>query len=78
MLYQCKHWHTIRRQVLIRDHYKCQQTRCNIHLTAGWQGPNSAVVHHLRQHRGNLELFFDIDNLQAVCKSCHDVELQSI
>ena len=78
VLYQSKHWQTVRRQVLTRDQYKCQQIKCNVHLTAGRQGPNSAVVHHIKPHRGDLELFFDFSNLQAVCKSCHDGELQSI
>jgi 5-methylcytosine-specific restriction protein A len=30
------------------------------------------VVHHLKDHRGDLDLFFDYDNLQALCKSHHD------
>jgi|TARA_B100001057_G_scaffold467724_1_gene526144 hypothetical protein len=35
-------------------------------------------VHHLKAHRGDLELFFDLNNLQAVCKSCHDGAIQSV
>lgn len=28
-------------------------------------------VDHIRPHRGNIDLFFDMDNLQSLCKSCH-------
>lgn len=32
----------------------------------------SKVVHHVIDHRGDLKLFFDFSNLQALCKACHD------
>lgn len=32
----------------------------------------TAVVDHIVPHRGNRELFFDRDNLQGLCKECHD------
>ena len=78
VLYHTKHWQTLRRQALIRDEYRCQQPKCNVYLQAGRQGPHSAVVHHIKPHKGNLKLFFDLGNLQSVCKSCHDGSLQSI
>lgn len=30
------------------------------------------VVDHIIPHKGNKELFWDEDNLQALCKGCHD------
>jgi 5-methylcytosine-specific restriction endonuclease McrA len=30
------------------------------------------VVDHKRPHRGDEELFFDPDNLDSLCKPCHD------
>lgn len=30
------------------------------------------VVDHIIPHKGNKELFWDEDNLQALCKECHD------
>lgn len=30
------------------------------------------VVDHVKEHKGNLDLFHDYDNLQSLCKSCHD------
>lgn len=35
------------------------------------------VVHHKVPHRGDLALFFDPSNLEAVCKPCHDGPMQS-
>ena len=29
------------------------------------------MVHHLNAHKGDLELFFDLDNLQSVFGVCH-------
>ncbi|NCW04317.1 MAG: HNH endonuclease [Rhodobacteraceae bacterium] len=37
----------------------------------------SAVVHHLKPHKGDLELFFDLHNLQSVCWTCHSGDIQS-
>lgn len=28
-------------------------------------------VDHIQEHMGDVELFFDEDNLQSLCKSCH-------
>jgi 5-methylcytosine-specific restriction enzyme A len=32
----------------------------------------ATVVDHRIPHRGNLELFWDRDNLQSVCEICHN------
>ena len=32
----------------------------------------ATVVDHVRPHRGNRELAFDPNNLQSLCKPCHD------
>lgn len=32
----------------------------------------SAVVDHIKPHRGIWELFRDTNNLQGLCKHCHD------
>lgn len=34
------------------------------------------VVDHKRPHRGDLTLFWDQGNWQALCKPCHDSEKQ--
>ena len=76
-LYSTKHGKTLRRQALIRDEYRCQHAGCGVHLQAGRQSPRSAVLHHLKPHKGDLELFFDLRNLQSVCWTCHSGDIQS-
>ena len=33
---------------------------------------SSSVVDHITPHRGNMELFWNQSNWQALCKPCHD------
>lgn len=37
----------------------------------------ATVVDHVIAHRGNEQLFFDGDNLQSLCKPCHDGHKQA-
>jgi 5-methylcytosine-specific restriction protein A len=74
-LYYTKQWRTLRGTILTRDHYRCQ--RCNVNLTSGRSDPRSAIVHHKQPHKGNLTLFYDPSNLEAVCWSCHSGGIQS-
>lgn len=37
----------------------------------------ATVVDHIKPHRGDLYTFADPDNLQSLCKTCHDSEKQS-
>lgn len=30
------------------------------------------IVDHIQPHRGDMRLFWDVNNWQALCKSCHD------
>lgn len=32
----------------------------------------ATVVDHVVPHRGDVNLFWDVNNWQALCKSCHD------
>jgi 5-methylcytosine-specific restriction enzyme A len=76
-LYSSKRWRVIREIVLARDHYRCQVPNCGKFLQSGRNHPRSAVVHHITPHKGNLGLFYEIDNLQSVCWTCHSGEIQS-
>ena len=76
-LYQTKAWRILREQALLRDGYRCQHKRCGVTLKRGRADPRSAVVHHLKPHKGEHDLFFDLDNLQAVCWTCHSGDIQS-
>jgi 5-methylcytosine-specific restriction protein A len=67
--YYTKQWAVLRREALTRDGYQCQ--RCRVILTNGRRSPRSAVVHHIKAHKGDMVLFYDLSNLQAVCWQCH-------
>lgn len=32
----------------------------------------ATVVDHIKPHKGDYDLFWSVDNLQALCKTCHD------
>ncbi len=34
-------------------------------------GAKSQVVDHIVPHRGDLSLFYDVNNVQTLCASCH-------
>lgn len=36
------------------------------------------VVDHIKPHRGVMDLFWDRDNWQSLCKSCHNGEKQKL
>lgn len=73
-LYATKAWQQLRTGILARDGYMCQ--RCGVMLTQGRKHKTAAVVNHKTPHKGDLELFYDVGNLEAVCKHCHDGKIQ--
>jgi len=75
-LYQTKQWQQLRRRVLLRDGYRCQHKQCGVILKRGRTHEQSAVVHHIVAHKGDLDLFFDYNNLQSVCWKCHSGDIQ--
>lgn len=77
-LYGTKQWRILREQALFRDAFRCQHKGCGVILRRGVSHQNSAVVHHLKPHKGNPDLFFDINNLQSVCWMHHSGIIQSI
>ncbi len=50
---------------------------CVICLKRGRVSP-ATVVDHIKPHKGDMELFWDSDNWQSLCKQCHDGHKQSI
>jgi 5-methylcytosine-specific restriction protein A len=77
-LYSTKQWRILREQALLRDGFRCQHKGCGVILKRGRTSPRSAVVHHIKPHKGDLELFYDINNLSSVCWTCHSGDIQSI
>jgi 5-methylcytosine-specific restriction endonuclease McrA len=72
-LYKSKAWRGkggIRERVLARDPLcvRCQRRG---------QITPATVANHKRPHRGDLDLFFDANNCEGLCKPCHDGPTQS-
>lgn len=70
--YRTARWQALRLAVLLRDGWRCQWPGCGVVLRPGRDDPRSAVVDHIRAHRGDAALFWDESNLTALCKACHD------
>ncbi|MBL4927998.1 HNH endonuclease [Fuscibacter oryzae] len=47
-----------------------------LHPTCAFCGAGSQVVDHIQRHHGNPALVMSWNNLQALCKPCHDREKQ--
>jgi len=41
------------------------------------RGVPEAVLHHKKPRKGNLTLFYDPSNMEAICWSCHLGTIQS-
>ncbi len=64
-LYNSSPWQRLRKQVLTK------QPLCVECLKVKRITP-ATVVDHIKPHKGDADLFFDVSNLQPLCKSCHD------
>lgn len=77
-LYNTKRWRHpdtgVRARILARAGWQCEKT--GVLLTGKAPDDNSPIVDHIEPHRGNLVLFWDENNLQAVSKAWHDSEKQ--
>lgn len=62
-LYSSKRWKELSSKCL-EENPTCQKCR----------GAASTEVHHVIPHRGDKELFYDADNLVALCHPCHSAE----
>lgn len=64
--YGSRQWRALRIQVLVT------QPICVLCRRAA-----ATHVDHVRPHRGDATLFFDLDNLQGLCHSCHSAKTVS-
>lgn len=65
-LYATARWKRLRLRTFTRDGFTCR--RCG-----RLEGNTSRLVcDHRRPHRGDRALFWAEDNLQTLCKPCHD------
>lgn len=74
--YNLARWKRLRRAALERDDYTCRAT--GVLLIGKAPAANSPVVDHIREHKGDPDLFWDLDNLQTVSKAWHDGEKQRL
>ena len=51
--------------------FRLKHPLCVYCLQIGKTTP-AEVVDHIQRHNGDLKLFNDPNNLQALCKACHD------
>jgi len=64
-LYDSKGWKTLRAECLQATPW------CVLCAERGIITP-ATVVDHIVPHKGDEALFYDFDNLQSLCKGCHD------
>lgn len=66
-----RRWQKVR-DAWLRDHPLCVYCERFGKLSA------ATVVDHIIPHRGDYKLFTDADNLQSLCKHCHDSHKQRL
>jgi len=66
-----KHLYNTRRWYRLRHHQLAQQPFC-VDCARRDRSTAAKIVDHIRPHRGDEALFFDDQNLQSLCKPCHD------
>ncbi len=71
--YKTSRWQKLRMKVLKRDRFTCKMEGCG-----KVEGDTSQLVaDHKTPHHGDEALFWDENNLQCLCKPCHDRLKQS-
>lgn len=70
-LYTQRRWRKLRARHL-------DQNQLCVMCKAEGRVTEAKVVDHIVPHRGDMNLFWDADNLQSLCKPHHDVTKQSL
>lgn len=65
-LYQCSKWRKLRLQQLNKE------PLCDYCIQFDERYTQATVVDHVIPHQGNLELMYDENNLNSLCKFHHD------
>lgn len=68
--YKTARWQKLRWAILTRDLFTCRMCRRVVADTS------QLVADHKVPHRGDERLFWDPNNIQCLCKPCHDREKQ--
>ena len=64
--YKTYKWQRLREQVILRDNNECQWCKAK-----GKVG-RAEVVHHIKPSDKYPDLMYEIDNLQTLCRPCHE------
>lgn len=72
-----KHLYNTKRWYRLRYHQLRKEPLCVFCERLGKVTP-ATIADHVRPHRGDEALFFDGDNLQSLCKPCHDGAKQQL
>lgn len=64
-------WYSKPRWRRLRHRFLCEHPFCT-HCLKNKKIIIATVVDHIIPHKGNTELFWDTDNMQSLCKKCHD------
>lgn len=67
-LYKTPRWRKLRPVIKARDFGLCQECKRRGIITKG------SIVHHKVEARDDLSLFWDEENLELACASCHNKE----
>jgi len=69
-LYKTQRWQDLRAYRLVTE------SLCRICQNEGRITP-ATTVDHIEPHKGNAELFFNFENTQSLCSTCHNSAKQS-
>ena len=64
--YKTARWRALRLKIFLRDLFTCG--KCGVIE----DNSSKLVCDHIAPHRGDERKFWDEDNLQTLCKGCHD------
>lgn len=70
--YYLARWRRLRWDVLTAADFTCERPGCG-RIEAD---TSKLVADHIDPHRGDPAKFWDRDNLQCLCKACHDSDKQ--
>lgn len=77
-LYNTREWKQIKARVHNRDMWLCQNCHCITSKGLARNNPRLAIADHIKAHKGNKELFTNLNNIQTLCKYCHDGHKQHL
>lgn len=70
---EARKWYHLARWRKLRALVLSEQPLCRVCVAHGRVTP-SRDVDHITPHQGDVALFWDRDNLQGLCASCHSVK----